>query len=356
MTIKKEYSDSILFFRLGDFYEMFFDDALIASKELEITLTQRDAGMENKAPMCGVPHHVADGYVSRLVEKGYKVAICDQVEDPRLAKGIVKREVIRVVTPGTITDNTVLDEKSNNFLASIYINDIGLGISYVDNSTGEIYTTEFIGPSSETHSFLIDELGKIYPSEIICNEELTFNSLLFKTIKNTINPYINVLGKDKYDDINDNRLLLDHFNKRSLKDLKLQDKYLATLASSKLIEYLYLTQKSSLVHVNNLTYYEAKKYMIIDINTRINLEIHETIMRKDRKGALIGLVDETSTSMGARLLKKWLDQPLIDIKDIEYRHNIVEYFLDNIQTMDEVTMLLKKIYDIERLSGKISSP
>ena len=199
MSIKNKYKDSILFFRLGDFYEMFFDDALTASRELEITLTQRDCGMEKKAPMCGVPHHVADTYVSRLVEKGYKVAICEQVEDPSKAKGIVKRDVIRVVTPGTITDTNVLDEKSNNYLVSIYMDDLGIGISYADNSTGEMYTTEYSGNMENNYRFIIDELGKIFPSEIICNEKFLIDKKYITIIKNRINPYFSVY-KD-FDDI-----------------------------------------------------------------------------------------------------------------------------------------------------------
>src|SRR5690554_2590300 len=173
VDVKKEYSDALLFFRLGDFYEMFFDDAKIASKELEIALTQRDCGLEEKAPMCGVPHHVADTYISRLVDKGYKVAICEQVEDPQLAKGLVKREVVRIVTPGTIMDGNLLDEKTNNFLLSLYLDDFRVGVTYVDTSTGEMFTTEFIGEIDNSYRFLLDELGKILPSEVICNELFT---------------------------------------------------------------------------------------------------------------------------------------------------------------------------------------
>ncbi|NLV88575.1 MAG: DNA mismatch repair protein MutS [Tissierellia bacterium] len=353
MEIKKEYKDSILFFRLGDFYEMFFEDAILASKELEITLTQRDCGMDKKAPMCGIPHHVADGYVAKLVEKGYKVAICEQVEDPATAKGIVKREVIKVVTPGTITDTSILDDKSNNFLASIYLDDLGVGIAYVDNSTGEMYTTELLGGKESSYDFLLDELGKIFPSEVICNEEFTANTKFINVLRNSIDPYMSIYSTD---DLNMDleTTILKQFNKTSLEELGLGKKILATIAIKKLIDYLFITQKSSLDHINNLNYYEPNKYMILDINTRANLEIHETILKRDRKGALIGILDKTSTSMGGRLLKKWLDQPLIDIREIEKRLNIVEYFVQNIELMDDVKSLLNQIYDIERLSSKIS--
>ena len=353
MEIKKEYKDSILFFRLGDFYEMFFEDAILASKELEITLTQRDCGMDKKAPMCGIPHHVADGYVAKLVEKGYKVAICEQVEDPATAKGIVKREVIKVVTPGTITDTSILDDKSNNFLASIYLDDLGVGIAYVDNSTGEMYTTELLGGKESSYDFLLDELGKIFPSEVICNEEFTANTKFINVLRNSIDPYMSIYSTD---DLNMDleTTILKQFNKTSLEELGLGKKILATIAIKKLIDYLFITQKSSLDHINNLNYYEPNKYMILDINTRANLEIHETIIKRDRKGALIGILDKTSTSMGGRLLKKWLDQPLIDIREIEKRLNIVEYFVQNIELMDDVKSLLNQIYDIERLSSKIS--
>ncbi|CAK7044335.1 DNA mismatch repair protein MutS [Tissierella sp.] len=355
MSIKKQYEDCILFFRLGDFYEMFFDDALTASRELEITLTQRDCGMSEKAPMCGVPHHVSDSYVSRLVEKGYKVAICEQIEDPALAKGIVQRDVIKVVTPGTITDQTILDEKSNNYLVSIYLDNLGLGISYVDNSTGEMYTTELIGEGDEINSFLIDELGKILPSEIICNDVFSRNTKILKVLKNTINPYINIYKEDEIAKKDWKSMVLGHFDVETLEQIELNNRLYSIIATGKLIDYLYKTQKSSLEHINSISYYKPNNYMILDISTRANLEIHETIIKKDRKGALIGLLDKTSTSMGGRLLKKWLEQPLVNIAEIEKRNSIVEYFFNNIVIMDDIKSILRQIYDIERLASKISN-
>ncbi len=354
MDIKNQHKDAILFFRLGDFYEVFFDDAIIAAKELEITLTQRNAGFNDKAPMCGVPHHVADTYISRLVEKGYKVAICDQVEDPATAKGIVKREVIRVVTPGTITDNALLNDKVNNNLASIYFDSIGLGLAYVDISTGDMYVTEIVGDSPSLQGNLIDELGKIYPSEIITNENLFFNKRLVTTIKNTLNPFINTYKNNEYK-LDIENTILKHFKLDSLDQVGLSSKALGIAATGKLLEYLYTTQKSTLDHIKNLTFYEPNKYMVIDIYTRTNLEIHETIMRKSKKGSLIGLIDMTETSMGGRLLKKWLDQPLISQVQIEERQNLVGSFLDDIEFMDDISKVLKNIYDIERLGSKIST-
>src|SRR5690625_4835864 len=307
MEIKSRYKDSILFFRLGDFYEMFFEDAITASRELEITLNQRDCGMEEKAPMCGVPHHVADTYVARLVAKGYKVAICEQVEDASEAKGLVRRDVIRVVTPGTITDDNVLEEKSNNFLTSIYFDDLGVGISYVDNSTGEMYTTEYSGYTVEdNYRFVLDELGKISPAEIICNEKFMSDSNYINIINNKINPFFNIYKDSAQARTKLGGKITNLFDGKNFKDLNIEGKIYSILATDKLIEYLYETQKNSLDHINQLIYYKPYEYMVLDINTRTNLELHETIMSKQKKGALIHVIDKTSTAMGGRLLKKWL--------------------------------------------------
>lgn len=355
MEVKNKHTDSILFFRLGDFYEMFFEDAKIASRELEIALTQRDCGQGEKAPMCGVPHHVANTYISKLVERGYKVAVCDQLEDPSLAKGIVKRDVVKIVTPGTITDSNMIDEKSNNFLVSIYLDNFGIGISYVDNSTGEMYTTEFLSDEESCYRFIIDELGKTNPSEILCNKKFTLNKKNMKIIRNKINPYINV-----YDDINEinsdfETKIIDVFNIKTLDEVGINEKIYATIATAKLIEYLYDTQMNSLDHINELSYYEPSNYMIMDINTRTNLEINETIRSKNKKGALIGILDKTHTAMGGRLLKKWLEQPLLDVRLIRNRLEVVEYFSSNLMVMDDIRNCLKSVYDIERLSSKIST-
>lgn len=355
MEVKEKNPDSILFFRLGDFYEMFFEDAITASRELEITLTQRDCGMDEKAPMCGVPHHVAESYIGRLVEKGYKVAICEQLEDPSVAKGIVRRDVVRVVTPGTITDSNILDEKTNNFLASLYIDNNGVGLSYVDNSTGEMYTTEFLSDEEEKcYKFIIDELGKISPSEIICNENLFSNNKYIKIIKNNLNPFFNIYKDARFEEEVLETLITDLFDK-SLKKLGINKKMYSIISTSKLIDYLNETQRQALNHINDLFFYEAKDYMILDINTRINLEIHETILSRQKKGALIHVLDKTVTSMGGRLLKRWLEEPLLNIVEIDKRLDMVEYFFENIPLLGKLRELLKKSYDLERLSGKVSS-
>lgn len=355
MSIKKKNQDAILFFRLGDFYEMFFEDAKIASRELEIALTQRDCGLEDKAPMSGIPHHVADTYISRLVDKGYKVAVCEQLENPSTAKGIVKRDVVRIVTPGTITDSTVLDEKTNNFLLSLYMDNLGVGLSYVDNSTGEMYTTEYRGNIDKNYKFILDELAKISPSEIICNEEFLENEKYIKIIRNNSNPYISNFDKVDLKDSNLDNNIKKLFKKDDFKSLGIEGKIYSIIATSKLVEYLYNTQMNSLEHITKLSFYEPEKYMAMDYNTRVNLEINETIRSKSKKGALISIIDKTQTSMGGRLLKKWLEQPLIDISSINIRLDIVEYFYNNLIILDEIRTLLRDIYDIERLATKISS-
>lgn len=353
--IKERNQDSILFFRLGDFYEMFFEDATTASMELEITLTKREIGGGKTAPMCGVPHHVAETYIARLVNKGYKVAICDQVEDPATAKGIVKREVTKIVTPGTILDSTIVDEKSNNFLASIYLDDLGTGITFADNSTGEMFTTEFLGKANDSYKFIIDELGKYTPSETICNNRFLKNSKYIDIIKNNINPFISTYEDLFDDDYNMEKKVMEFFNRSSLTELGIETRAYSIIATSKLIDYLYETQKSKVDHINNLTYYETKKYMMMDINTRTNLEIEETIRSKSQKGALIGILNKSMTAMGGRLIKKWLKEPLLDISDINTRLDLVNFFYDDLITLDELRELLKSVYDIERLTAKISN-
>ncbi|NLJ99493.1 MAG: DNA mismatch repair protein MutS [Tissierellia bacterium] len=352
MSIKEKHKDSILFFRLGDFYEMFFEDAITASKELEIALTQRDCGNDKKAPMCGIPHHVSEAYIAKLVEKGYKVAICDQLEDPSQAKGIVDRDVVRIITPGTITDTNVLDAKSNNYLVSIYFDDIAVGLSYVDSSTGEMYTTEHLGDEETSYNFVLDELGKIFPSEIICNERFMKKKKIIKIIEGRINPYINIYDETIATETDWKSIISRHFCDSELEAL--EKKSYSTLSAGILIDYLYDTQKDSLDHINEIEFYQPEEYMILDINTRTNLEIHETIIDRQKKGALIWILDKTSTAMGGRLLKSWIEQPLINIEEIKRRQEIIQIFVDNIILMDQVKDCLKQIYDLERLIGKIS--
>ncbi len=355
MAMKNQYKDSLLFFRMGDFYEMFFEDAKIASRELEIALTGRDCGLDEKAPMCGVPHHVAETYISRLVDKGYKVAVCEQMEDPALAKGLVKRQVTRIVTPGTIIDPGALDEKTNNFLASVYFDDYGAGISYVDNSTGEMFTTEFIGEIENSSRFLLDELGKIMPSEIICNKGLVDNKKIMSTIKVKIDPYINLMEDPSLNVDSSLKLIEDFFDGDPNVGTRLKGKVYSAISASKLIGYLKDTQFNRLEHIMELQYYEPQQYMLMDISTRTNLEIHETLRSRERKGALIGILDKTQTAMGGRLLKKWLEQPLLDRTQINSRLDMVEFFVDNPITLDEIREILREVYDIERLSSKIAT-
>ncbi len=346
--IKKQHKDAILFFRLGDFYEMFYDDAIVAAKELEIALTTRGGeGID----MCGIPYHVSDVYVAKLIEKGYKVAICEQVEDPKLAKGIVKREVIRIVTPGTVLDTTVLEEKTNNYLVSIYMDNNGLGFSYVDMSTGEIYTTETQTKTDISYQFAVDELGKLLPSEIIVNNRFLDNKRVNTFIENRINPFINSYEDDEIENEDQMAFINKHFVDL---DITLQYNPYAIKSLYILLKYLYETQHKNLEHISNLKYYNPREYMVLDINAINNLELKETILSKEKKGSLLWTLDKTSTAMGGRLLKKWIEQPLLNIKTIKERQDIVEIFYNDLILLDDIKELLKNVYDLERLIGKIS--
>ena len=357
LEIKEKHTDSILFFRLGDFYEMFLDDAIIASRELEITLTSR-GGKDKKdhTPMCGIPFHSADAYIAKLVEKGFKVAICEQVEDPSEAIGIVKREVIRVVTPGTIIDNKALDDKNNNYLSSIYFDKKtkGLGISYVDISTGELYTTEIILGDSELSSVLIDEIAKVKPTELIVNSDLLEQGQVVDDIKKKFNILVNSYPNWAYEYGLSEENIKRQFTVLNLEGLDLADKKHATISTGSLLEYLNETQKIALSHINSINVYSLENYMVLDISTRRNLELVETMRDKSKKGSLLNILDKTSTSMGARLLKRWVQEPLVDKEKIVKRHNIIEHFLENLILMNDVSDLLKNINDIDRLISKVT--
>lgn len=354
MEIKNKNKESILFFRLGDFYEMFFEDALIASKELEITLTGRECGKKEKAPMCGVPFHSADSYIAKLVNKGYKVAICEQIENPNEAKGIVKRGVVRIITPGTITDSNMLDENNNNYLVSIFLDKKGVGISYVDITTGEFYTTQ---KTDDNHKnilkILMDELAKIKPKEIISNKYLKENNIS-KVIEDKFDVFIDVSSDWIFNIDESKKVIKKHFDILNLEGFGLAYDDHSIKSSGSLFKYLNETQKTSLSHINNISKYNIENFMIIDINTRRNLEITETIRDNSKKGSLLWILDKTSTAMGARMLKKWLEEPLLDIKIIDKRLNAIENLFKNIMLMDEIREELNKVYDIERLIGKIS--
>ena len=288
LETKKQYPDCILFYRLGDFYEMFFEDALTASRELEITLTGKDCGLEERAPMCGVPYHALEGYLSKLVQKGYKVAIGEQVEDPKTAKGLVKREVIRVVTPGTITNSQALEESKNNYLMGIVYTDGIFGISVADVSTGDYLVTEV---KSERN--LIDEIYKFSPSEIICNEAFYMSGIDLDDLKNRLHAVISDLDNRFFSDEFCRKLLRDHFHVENLEGLGLSDYETGTIAAGAVLQYLYETQKNSLEHLTRITPYTTGQFMMLDTSTRRNLELIETLREKQKRGTLLWVLDKT---------------------------------------------------------------
>lgn len=351
LKTKEEYKDCILFYRLGDFYEMFFDDAITASRELELTLTGKDCGQEERAPMCGIPYHAAETYVARLISKGYKVAICEQLEDPKTAKGIVKRDVIRVVTPGTVIESNLLEEKKNNYIMAIYKNGIYFGMSVCDLSTGDFRMTQI----RDTNNFamLMDEISRYSPSEIVVNE-LMFNSTeeIIK-IKERFETYISKSNgfSQNVNEIKERSRIVNEDDKEIE---KLDDYILAITAANGLIAYLVDTQKNNLEYLNKILLYNTSKYMSLDINARRNLEITEKLRDKSKKGTLLWVLDKTSTSMGGRLLRRWLNDPLIDECHINRRLESVKELKEDIILRGDIVDSLKKVYDIERLASKIS--
>ncbi|WP_073048223.1 DNA mismatch repair protein MutS [Dethiosulfatibacter aminovorans] len=355
MEIKEHHQDSILFFRLGDFYEMFFDDALTASRVLEITLTGKNCGLEERAPMCGVPYHSSNGYISKLVEKGYKVAICEQVEPPSSA-GIVKREVVRVITPGTVIDNSMLDEKQNNYLSSVTVLKNSCSISYVDVSTGNMLSTEFKDPINDKNIIdLYNEICKVNPSEILSNRNLEeiFSAHKLNSL-DTVLKNLNIIDQGTDTDYYLN-MIKDHFKVISTEVFGIYPEDRASILSiGNLLEYLYSTQKISLDHINQLACYKTDDYMIIDNSTRKNLELTEPLRGTDKKNTVFNVIDYTKTAMGARKLKKWLLEPLQDIASINCRHDAVEVLYNNIIVSNNIREHMKRIYDIERLMSKIT--
>ena len=351
LKTKEEYKDCILFYRLGDFYEMFFDDAITASRELELTLTGKDCGQEERAPMCGIPHHAAEVYIARLIAKGYKVAICEQLEDPKTAKGIVKRDVIRVVTPGTVIESNLLEEKKNNYIMAIYKNGIYFGMSVCDLSTGDFRMTQI----RDTNNFamLMDEISKYNPSEIVVNE-LMFNSTEeIAKIKERFETYISK-SNGFSQNVNEIKERSRIVNEDDQEVDKLDDYILAITAANGLIAYLIDTQKNNLDYLNKILLYNTSKYMSLDINARRNLEITEKLRDKSKKGTLLWVLDKTSTSMGGRLLRRWLNDPLIDECHINRRLESVKELKEDIMLRGDIVDSLKKVYDIERLASKIS--
>lgn len=349
VNTKNEYKDCILFYRLGDFYEMFFEDAVTVSRELELTLTGKDCGLEERAPMCGVPYHAAETYINRLIEKGYKVAICEQVEDPRQAKGMVKREVTRVVTPGTNLNTQELDEGKNNYLMCVVCMSDRYGISAADITTGDCFVTEV-----DKERKLLDEINKFSPAEIICNDAFFVSGIDLEDLKHRLHISVSALEAWYFGDELCHRTLQEHFKVTSLEGLGLKDYDIGVIAAGSMFRYLLETQKNTLEHMNRITPYVTEKYMVIDSSSRRNLELVETLREKQKRGSLLWVLDKTKTAMGARMLRSFVEQPLIDAEEINERLDAITEL--NLQAMlrEEIREYLNPVYDLERLVSRIS--
>lgn len=347
LQTKKENPGCILFYRLGDFYEMFFDDAVLVSRELELTLTGKSCGMEERAPMCGIPYHALDNYLSRLVNKGYKVAICEQVEDPKEAKGMVKREVVRIVTPGTNIDNMALDETKNNYIMSIAFVDDKYGIAVADVTTADFLVTELDSKK------LLDEIYKYNPSEIVCNEAFLVSGFPLDEIRERLHLVVSSLDAVYFDEKLSTDLLLKHFKTNSLESLGLREFEIGTIAAGALLKYLYEIQKSSLEHMTHIRPYINGNYMMLDHATRRNLELVETLREKQKRGSLLWVLDKTKTAMGARTLRSYIEQPLNDYDEIIRRHKAIEEINRQMITREELREYLNPIYDLERIMTKV---
>ena len=378
LETKSKYPDCVLFYRLGDFYEMFFDDAINVSRELELTLTGKECGRENRAPMCGIPYHAGEIYASRLVQNGYKIAICEQVENPKNAKGIVKRDVIKIMTPGTITDGNLLDEKKNNYIMSIFKDGMYYGIAAFDISTGEAYATEI--KSDNNFQKLVNEISRFNPSELIVNDYMNDSINEINELKHRFEVFISVDKKIEKTEVEaDRNFVPDFFNMKSsmtkLDDKfddetihntfdiideqgnlikNISDRYLAVNAIGILLKYVEETQKIKPENLNKIVLYEVVKYMALDINSRRNLELTERLKDKSKKGTLLWVLDKTETSMGGRLIRRWINDPLVNVDDINARLDAVEEIKNDLLLSDRIVESLKSIYDIERLAGKIS--
>lgn len=348
LQTKDENKDCILFYRLGDFYELFFDDARVASRELELTLTGKACGLEERAPMCGVPFHAVDAYLNKLVSRGFKVAICEQVEDPKLAKGIVKREVTRIVTPGTNLNMQALEESKNNYIMSIIYTSDKIGISVADVTTGDYYLTEV-----ENLKEAMDEIGKYAPSEIICNEAFNVSGADIDELKNRLQIFVNPLESRYFDEDSAKKLLMKHFKVSSLIGLGIDDFPNGIVAAGALLQYLIDMQKSDISNITHVYPYLSSKYMLLDSSTRRNLELVETMRDKQKRGTLLWVLDKTKTAMGARTLRGFIEQPLIDKSELLLRQGAVETLFKNVVTREEIREYLGPIYDLERLMSKI---
>ncbi len=350
--IKKDHPDTILMFRLGDFYEMFFDDAKTASRELELVLTGRDCGQEERAPMCGVPFHSVDSYIARLVSRGYKVAICEQTEDPALAKGLVRREVIRVITPGTVIESTMLEDGKNNFLACVYASGEGFGVCFADISTGSVHTTDFEGKDAE--SKVINELGRYMPSEVLLNGAASKSKKTVEFIRNRLLASVNIQD-DSYFDYHENSLaVLAHFGSKDLGEIDLDGRQFAVNALGASLRYLREMQKNELTNIGELDTYGENNFMRLDVSTLRNLEIVETMRSREKRGSLLWVLDKTKTAMGKRLLRSWLEQPLLSITRIVKRHNAVNELFNASQMREDISASLSGCQDMERLITRIA--
>ncbi|MCM1090232.1 MAG: DNA mismatch repair protein MutS [Muribaculum sp.] len=349
METKKQCPDCILFYRLGDFYEMFFEDAKTVSKELELTLTGRACGQDERAPMCGVPYHAVEGYLTKLVSRGYKVAICEQLEDPKLAKGLVKRDIVRIVTPGTNLNMQSLEESKNNFLMCIAYTSEGIGLSAADVTTGDYYVTEV-----EDLRRLTDELMKYEPSEIICNDAFLVSGADVDDLRGRLHISVNALEPHVFDDDGCKKVLLKHFKVNTLIGLGIEDFPIGMTAAGALLQYLYETQKSSLEHFTHIYPYITSKYMLLDSSTRRNLELTETLREKQKRGSLLWVLDKTKTAMGGRLLRSYIEQPLINKEEMEKRLDAIEELNKDSVSRDEIREYLGPIYDMERLLSKVT--
>ncbi len=349
--IKEQYADTILLFRLGDFYEMFFDDAKLASRELELVLTGRDWGQQERAPMCGVPFHSADSYIARLVANGHKVAICEQIEDPALAKGLVQRDVVRVLTPGTVIESSMLDEGRNNYLACVYLNSEKAGVCFVDVSTGTLHLTQLAAPGLMTK--VVNELGHYRPSEIICNDDAS----LIKRIKEYMNSVketvLETRAEEDFDYTSCSKIVLTHFQAENLEKLGLESFAESVCSLGGALAYLFEVQKSDLKNINSIDFYNDAQFMRLDVSARRNLELVETIRNREKKGSLLWVMDKTKTSMGKRLLRNWLEQPILSLAKITRRHSAVgELYANSVVRQDEM-ILLSSVHDVERLMARI---
>ncbi|PKZ16962.1 DNA mismatch repair protein MutS [Anaerococcus octavius] len=350
VDVKQNFKDALLLYRVGDFYETFFDDAIITSKALALTLTGKECGHEKKAPMCGVPHHVIDNYVSKLVKKGYKVALCDQIEDPKQAKGLVKRAITRVITPGTITDMESLDNRENNYLLSIFQNKFGLSLSYCDISTGALFTIELKGSDDFIAKQSIDQIEKINPSEIIINENYSLKDLS-KYLNQNTNIFKNYIEDDlKYEQRSET--IVNYLGEENIK--KIENKRLSIVSLANLLNYIYKFYDDNLRHINNIEVLEISNYLELEANTRTNLELHRNLNNNSKDDTVLKILDRADTVMGSRIINEWLERPLVDIERINRRLDIVEYFYNSPIDSQNISNYLNDIYDLERLVAKIS--